>query len=246
MNNMEYGYVTDNPKYNKTSGLYDVPIMIGEDIKTISSYRILNPTILKYTLEPGYFLISPDSKFIYINDKTDINILIKYIIFSKNNLNYSNQDLLEINSDPIRKYNKISLIEIPKEYCINLSLEDNDSDRKYQIATSNLYNNYDCLVKNISNISFTNNESKKLGMFETMSYFINGSPSINKNDKEDHPDCNVTVTSIMEDVNQYNNYYVYGLTTLNCLFIIIIIIMVFNIIQDSKKRQLPRRSNIDF
>ena len=41
---MEYGYVVDTPKYNKKSGLYDVPIMFEEDIKIISSYRILKAT----------------------------------------------------------------------------------------------------------------------------------------------------------------------------------------------------------
>ena len=245
---MEYGYITDVPKYNKISGLYDVPVMIDKDIKTISSYRILNPTILKYTQEPGYFLISQDDKFIYINDKIDINILIKNIIFSKNNLNYSNEDILEINNDPIRKYNKISLIEIPPEYCINLALEDTDSDRKYQIVNSNLYNNYDCLVKNINmaNNNFTNIESKQSSILETMSYYLIGSPSISINEKKESSDCNVTVNSVTEDIYQYNTYYIYGLTSLNCLFIIIIIIMVFNIIQDSSKRKIPKRSNIDF
>ena len=147
---MEYGYVIDVPKYNKITGLYDVPVMIDKDIKMISCYRILNPTILKYTEEPGYFLISLNGKYMYINDKTDINTLFKNIIFSKNNVNYSNEDILEINIDPIKKYTKISLIDIPHESCINLAFEDDDSDRKYQISNKNLYNKYDCLIKNIN------------------------------------------------------------------------------------------------
>jgi len=137
---MEYGYITDTPKYNTVSGLYDVSLKVDEDIKTISCYRFLNPTKLKYTSAPGYFLISPDSNYIFINNLIDMNVLFKNIIFSKNNLNYSNEDLLEINMDPIKKYTKISFIEIPPESCLNLALENKDSDRNKQIVHNNIYN----------------------------------------------------------------------------------------------------------
>ena len=232
---MEYGYVTDIPQYNTTSGLYDVNVKIDEDIRTISSYRLLNPTLLKYTENPGYFLISPDSKYIFINDKTDINSLFKNIIFSKNNTKYSNHDLLDFNIDPIKKYTKISLIDIPPESCINLALENNNTNRNHQIVNANLYNKYDCLIKHVVNMehnSFTNIEPKKTGIFETLSHYLTGKSSDDDNKKGD---CNVTVNSVMEDINQHNTFYVYGLTSLNLLFIIIIIIMVFNIIQDSEK-----------
>ena len=240
---MEYGYVIDYEKYNKITGLYDVTVIIDKNKKIISCYRILNPTILKYTEEPGYFLISLNSKYIYINDKTDINTLLKNIIFSKNNLNYSNEDILEINIDPIKKYTLISLIDIPAESCINLVLEDNDSNRKYQITNSNLFNKYDCIVTNlnISNDSFTNIEQKNKGIFESMSYYLLGTPSA-KGFIDPNKECNV---NIVEDVHQYNTFYFYGLTTLNLLFIIIIIIMIFNIIKDSEKDNKKSRIDLD-
>jgi hypothetical protein len=232
---MEYGYITDTPKYNTISGLYDVHVKIDEDVKTISCYRFLNPTKLKYTSEPGYFLISPDSNYIFVNSLIDMNTLFKNIIFSKNNLNYTNDDLLEINVDPIKKYTKISFIEIPPESCINLALENKEYDRNNQIVHNNIFNKYDCLVKNssiISDNSFTNLEPKKPSLLESMSYYLTGSPSDSYDKKGD---CNVHVTSIHEDIHQYNTFYVYGLTSLNLLFLIIIIIMIFSIVQDSEK-----------
>lgn len=240
---MEYGYVTDHAEYNSINGLYDVKVKIDEDIKIISSYRLLNPTMLKYTENTGYFLISPDSKYIFINEKTDINTLFKNIIFSKNNTNYTNYDLLDINIDPIKKYTKISSIDILPESCINLALENNETIRNYQINNTNLYNKYDCLVKNVVNMSdnsFTNIEPKKTGLMETLSYYFSGTPS----EESKNGDCNLTVNTVMENVNQYNTFYVYGLTSLNFLFFIIIIIMIFNIIQDSEKLiKIKKRNN---
>jgi hypothetical protein len=243
---MEYGYVIDPIEYNTISGLYNVRVKIDEDVKIISCYRILNQTILKYTENPGYFLISPNSKYIYISDKTDINSFFKNLIFSKNNTNYSNQDLLDFNIDPIKKYTKISSIDILPESCINLALEDDNTNRNYQIVKANLYNNYDCLVKNVVNMadnSFTNIEPKKTGIFESLSYYLTGSPSIYEHNKDNNTNCNITVNSVMEDVNEYNTFYIYGLTSLNLLFIIIIIIMVFNIVQDSEKLKIKSKKN---
>jgi hypothetical protein len=229
---MEYGYITEKPIYNKLSGLYDIKLMVGEDINLISCYRLLNSTKLKYVQSPGYFLISPDSKYIFINEVTDINTLIKNIIFSKNNLNYSNEELLEINTDPIKKYTKLAPIDIPPEYCINLALEDNDTDRNYQIVNKDIYNKYDCLVKNITtmnNNGFTNIEPIKLSFFESMTSYFTGSPSTTIDSN------NCKITNIYEDIHQYNTFYVYGLTSLNFIFIIIIILLIIQIMQDSEK-----------
>jgi hypothetical protein len=235
---MEYGYITETPKYNKLNGLYDVKLVSETDTNIISCYRLLNSTKLKWTNSPGYFLLSPDSKYIFINNTTDINTLIKNIIFSKNNLNYSNEELLEINTDPIKKYTKLTPIDIPSEYCINLALEDNDNDRNYQIVNKGIYNKYDCLVKNITtmnNNTFTNLEPKKSTLFESMTYYLTGSPS----QTIDPDNCNVT--NIYQDIDNYNTFYVYGLTSLNFISIIIIILLIVQIIQDSEK--LKKKSN---
>jgi hypothetical protein len=243
---MEYGYVADTPKYNKKSGLYDVPVMFEEDIKIISCYRILNPTSIQYTTEPGYFLLSHDSKYIYLNNNTDINTVFKNIIFSKNNISYTNEDLLEINIDPVKKYTKISLIDIPPESCINLAFENNDFDKRYQIANNSLYNKYDCLATNVVTMkdnSFTNIDVKKTGLLETLSYYISGASTPSESNRSGNAECNV---NIIEDVHQYNTFYVYSLTSLNLLFVIIIIIMIFNIVKDSEKMsQLNKKSDFD-
>jgi hypothetical protein len=244
---MEYGYITETPIYNKISGLYDVKLMVDKDIITISCYRLLNGTKLKYTNSPGYFLISLDDKYLFINDKTDINTFIKNIIFSKNNLNYTNEDILEINTDPITQYTKLTPIDIPPEYCINLALEENETDRNFQIVNKDLYNKYDCMVKNITsmtNNSFTNLEPKKTGIFESMSYYFTGSPSGTQQTQEGN--CNVQVTSILEDVQQNNTFYVYGLTSLNFLFFIIMILMVYQIVLDTEKiNKFPKKSEFE-
>jgi hypothetical protein len=76
---MEYGYIIETPQYNKLNGLYDVKLISGTDTNIISCYRLLNLTNLKWSNSPGYFLLSPDSKYIFINEVTDINTLIKNI-----------------------------------------------------------------------------------------------------------------------------------------------------------------------
>ena len=238
---MENGYILDTPTYNSITGLYDTPIKIGSEDKVINSYRLLNNTNLKYSENPGYFLISPDSKYIYITESTDINTFLKNILFSKNNLKYTNHDLLEINNNPIEKYSKISLIEIPPESCINLSLEEDIINRDYQIKNKNKYNQYDCLVKNISNISFTNVEPTSI--FEKMTYYITGVSPITPSGGPSSTECNINAVEI---IHQYNTFYVYGLTSLNLLIIIIAGMMIFTIIQDANKIEPKIKTNSEF
>jgi len=76
-----------------------------------------------------------------------------------------------------------------------------------------------------------------------MSYYLSGSPSDSNDTKVE---CNIT--NIHEDIHNYNTFYVYGLTSLNLLFIIIIIVMIFSIIKDSEKinkRQTKSNFEID-
>ena len=227
---MEYGYVSSS-KYNKELGLYDVSIMNGDKETVEPCYRILNSTYLKYSKTNGYFLLSPDSKYIFIKESSEPNDIFKNLIYSKKHIIKNNEDILNMNIDPIEKYTSVSLISIPPETCINLALEDNSIDRNFQIVNKPKYNKYDCLVSDISNNSFTNVAQKKLSMIESWTSYFIGTPS-NQDSNNTNKDCDVNIT--VEEVHQYNQFYMYGLTSLNLLLIIIGIIMVFSIVQDSE------------
>jgi len=226
---MDNGYIIDTPKYNSDTHLYDVTILLNDNIaKVISCYRILNNTKLVYTEEPGYFYISPDSKYLYFKDTTIFTDFFKNIEFSLNNPSKTNKDILDINNDPVQKYTYIILSTVTESSCINLALEDNVTNRLNQIKHAGKYNSYDCLVKNISNNSYSNVESKKDTLYERLSnLFTPSTPSTAIDDK--------TEVKIV-DIHQYNKFYVYGLTTLNMLLIIIIIIMLLMITNDNGGR----------
>ena len=194
----------------------------------------MNNTSLVYKEEPGYFYKSTDSKYIYFKDTDIFTDIIKNIIFSINNPLKSNQDLLEINNDPVQKYTYIVLLSVPENSCINLALENNSVDRLNQIKNTGKYNSYDCLVKNISNNNYSNVESKKLSIYENLSQYFSPSPSSSLES------TNQSINII--DIHQYNKFYVYGLTTLNMLLIILIIVMLIIITNEPTTKHNSRLS----
>jgi len=228
---MDKGYIYDKPIYNSTTYLYDVSIIIdNKDIKIISCYRILNSTPLVYAEEPGYFYISMDNKYIYFKDTDIFTEIQKNIIYSIKNPLKSNQDLLDINNDPIQKYTEIILLTIPESTCINLALENNSIDRQNQIRNVGKYNSYDCLVKSIANNSFTNINNNNDTIYERLSqYFTNTSSDTPSETLLNTPSNTPSNTINIVDIHQYNKFYVYGLTTLNMLLIIIIILMLLTL-----------------
>jgi len=213
---MDNGYIYDKPIYNSTKYLYDVPVILNNnDINIYNCYRILNSTPLVYKEKPGFFYISEDNKYIYFKD-TDVFIdILKNIIYSINNPLKTNQDLLEINNDPIQKYTEITSITIPEAMCINFALEENTIDRLNQITNVGKYNSYDCLVKNISNNSFTNIEKKET-IYERLTELFTP--------KESPKIINENINII--DIHTYNKFYVYSLASLNMLLIMIVILML--------------------
>lgn len=222
---MDNGYVINIPKYNSTTYLYDVEILLNDEVKQkISCYRILNSTPLIYSEEAGYFYISLDSKYLYFKDMIVFNDYLKNIYFSINNPLKTNKEILDINNDPIQKYTYIILSTIPENSCINLALEDNNKDRLNQIINMGIYNSYDCIVKNIKN-----NTPAKDSIYERLSG-ISTPSSTGEN--------NITIV----DIHQYNKFYVYGLTTLNMLLIVIIVIMLLLITNDGK----PKNNKLTF
>jgi hypothetical protein len=219
---MDNGYIIDTPRYNSDTYLYDVPILLNNDIKkTISCYRILNNTSLVYEKEPGYFYISTDNKYLYVKSDTEVMDILKNIHFSLLNPIKTNKDILEINVDPVLKYTHIISLVLFDVNCINLALEDNVGSRLNQIRSANKYNKHDCLVKNVEKEkeNYFNIETKKNTIYERLSYAF--TPSSDDSNPE-------TITNII-DIHTYNKFYVYGLTTLNMLLIIIIIIMIVSL-----------------
>jgi len=237
---MDNGYVIDTPTYNLSTGLYDVTLLYSstQTKKTISCYRILNMTKLKYTESTGYFYISPDSNYLYLPEDTEINDYFKNVLFSDMFLLKSNNDILDINNDPMQKYSLISSLQIPNTMCLNLALENDDKNRMYQISNKSSYNQYDCLVKTMVNNSFKNVEKKDF-MTEMLEKYISFSPSEYKEDNKTDTITNQIVVNDVNEINnihEYNKFYVYGLTILNLLLIIIIIIAVLVLTQNKKPR----------
>ena len=205
---MDNGFIIDIPKYNSNTYLYDVPILINEQKQTISCYRILNSTPLIYSEEPGYFYISMDSKYLFFKDTIMFNDYLKNIQFSISNPSKTN----------------IVLSTLEETMCINLALEDKSSDKSNQLKTINKYVTHDCLVKNITNNSYTNVSNEPDSLYERLTGLFTPNASNNNHD-HDH----ITIV----DIHQYNKFYVYGLTTLNMLLIIIIVIILLLLTNDS-------------
>jgi hypothetical protein len=235
---MDNGYIIDEPKYNTTSYLYDVSIITDTNkTKIISCYRILNSTTLIYAEEPGYFYISMDNKYIYFKDTAIITEVLKNINFSINNPDKTNQDILEINNDPVQKYTYIILSVVPESICINLALEDNNVDRLNQITQVGKYNSYDCMVKNMTNNNFTNIEDKKNTLYERLTSIFTQTPTATAS-------ANATIENDIDinivDIHAYNKFYVYGLTSLNLLLIVLIVIMLLMITNEPGEKR-PRK-----
>ena len=241
---MDNGYVIDTPTYNLSTGLYDVTLLYSstQSKKTISCYRILNMTKLKYTENTGYFYISPDSNYLYLPEDTEINDYFKNVLFSDMFLLKSNNEILDINNDPMQKYSLISSLEIPNTMCLNLALENDEENRMNQVLHKNKYNQYDCLVKTMVNNSFKNVEKKDF-ITEMVEKYMSFSPSEYKEDnKTDDKTDIITNQIVVNDINEINNiheyhkFYVYGLTILNLLLIILIIIAVLVLTQNKKPK----------
>ena len=144
----------------------------------------------------------------------------------------SNYDILEINNDPVSKYASISSIQVPKTQCINLALEDNHVNRVNQITNKNKFNSKDCI--NIRNENYDNIEENypKNTIIENIQQLIGYTPSSTHNNSNIKNEYNNTT---IVDVHEYNRFYVYGLTSMNCFLLLIVILMVIVIYDDNAK-----------
>jgi len=130
-------------KYNSVTGLYDISL---SNSVIASGFRIFNSTnLVSDNTNNGLFYISSDNKYIYL-DGDDLNLNIKYLYYSINNLSVTNTVLSDIYlGSSVAKindktYNQIkneiqseTLSEIQKTLCINFAYEQNLDTRTKQI-----------------------------------------------------------------------------------------------------------------
>jgi hypothetical protein len=251
--------------YNPLTGLYDIlgsgttpgtpPPLIA------STIRIFNPTTLTYdSTNFGFFYISPDNKYIYLDGSLP-NLDIVYLDYSIKNT-VTNDVLYEINSGTSsstmlngKSYSdiKTSLSTSPeamkniKNICINFAYEQDSDKRAKQLellsknTSYQVYNAYNC---NSSIIR------------PTITSPISGAPPLSTNGLSSSGQSSGTSgsgqssgTSVITvggstlscnsnnmDIKEYNVYYMYGLTFLNGLLIIISIALILLLVNDKGKK----------
>jgi hypothetical protein len=203
-------YVVDY-NFNSESGLYDLTMSDKSVIK--SQYRIVNETGLKNDEQVGFFNISPDDEYLFLDNKDpehNYNNLYRYSRYAQLN-NLDNNDLFEISINPVKSIEVYNYV-VPAAFCFILAYEDNLDTKRMQMSKANLYNQFDCISV------FVNQEN-----FE----FAPGT---------DHfPEivCNSNNNSNNTEI-EYNRYYMYGLTSVNFLLIIIMFALVFSLFKNGK------------
>jgi hypothetical protein len=203
-------YVVDY-NFNSESGLYDLIMSDNSIIK--SQYRIINETGLKNDKQVGFFNISPDDEYLFLDNKDpehNYNNLYRYSRYAQLN-NLDNNDLFEISINPVKSIEVYNYV-VPAAFCFILAYEDDLDTKRMQMSKANLYNQFDCISV------FVNQEN-----FE----FSPGT---------DHfPEivCNSNNNSNNTEI-EYNRYYMYGLTSVNLLLIIIMFALVFSLFKNGK------------
>jgi hypothetical protein len=146
--------------YNEFTGLYD---LILNDNSIVNTVRIYNTTnLIANSSNVGFFYISPDNKYIYLDGNSPI-LDIQYLNFSFMNSNVTNEQLLEIQLTVSASQKKIQndtydvlqlrlsnenpdiIQEIKKNVCLNFAYEQTVEKRKTQIEllkNNSIYNSY--------------------------------------------------------------------------------------------------------
>jgi len=227
--------INNNIKYNSETGLYDIYKL--NTLKPIANtIKIYNNTTLVYVKDViGFFYISHDNKYIYL-DGSNSNLDIEYLNFSIQNPSVTNSTLYDIystvsvSSKKINNetYNEIqerlSKLTLTKQVCISFAYEQDSETRKKQIKLLlnnqeyKIYKQYDCNVN-------TNEVFSPITGVENYDF----SPSTNPN--------NTTVVCNSNNITQFNSYYMYGLTVLNGLLILITIALILLVFDDNGKKE---------
>lgn len=238
--------------YNPQTGLYDIS---GSGSTLLAStIRIFNPTNLKNDSKSvGFFYISPDNKYIYL-DGTSPNLDLIYLNYSITNSGVTNDILYEINSGTSgsvmlnnKSYSEIktSLVESPatmvtikKSLCINFAYEQDIDKRTKQVellsknASYQAYNAYNCN----SSIIQPTIPSPISGAPALSTSGLSGSGESSGTNAINVGGSTLLCNSNNMDIKEYNVYYMYGLTFLNGLLIIISIALILLLVDDKGKK----------
>jgi hypothetical protein len=201
--------------FNSESGLYDLTMNDKSIIK--SQYRIVNETGLKNNKQVGFFNISADDKYIFLDNKdADKNYsnLYKYSRYAQLN-NLDNNDLFEISINPVKSIEVYNYV-VPVGYCLVLAYEDDIKTKRMQIIKTNLYNQYDCISVFINQENF-----KDMPEFPEIEF-----PEIVCKKRNNNKEI---------DNNEVNNkkYYVYGSDLTNIILTIIMIALVYSLLKEN-------------
>jgi hypothetical protein len=202
-------YVVDY-NFNSESGLYDLTMNDNSIIK--SQYRIVNETGLKNNKKVGFFNISADDKYIFLDNKdADKNYsnLYKYSRYAQLN-NLDNNDLFEISINPVKSI-EVYNYAVPAGFCFVLAYEDDIKTKRMQIIKTNLYNQYDCISVFINQENF-----KDIPEFpEIICKKRNNNKEINNNEIDN------------------KEYYVYGSDLTNIILIMITIALMYSLFKEN-------------
>lgn len=195
-------------KLNNDTGLYDLTMNDGSLIK--NQYRIINETGYTNNRKVGYFNISTDNKYLFLDGKDaqkNYTNLYKFGRFGQLN-KLDNNGLYEVSLNPVQRLDVYNYV-VPVDFCMILAFEDNINVRRMQLKRNKLYNNYDCM-------SVLVNEDRE---------YFGGAPGA-------FPEIICTNSNITN--NEFNRYYMYGLGAMNFLLFVIAVALVLTLFE---KRQ---------
>ena len=197
-------------KLNNETGLYDLTMNDGSIVK--NQYRIINETGFKNENKVGYFNISTDNKYLFLDGRDpqkNYTNLYKFTRYGQLN-KLDNFGLHQVSNNPVQRIDVYSYV-VPVDYCMIIAFEQEPEIRRMQMKRNKLYNNYDCMTILID---------------EDREYF-GGPPGA-------FPDIVCTNSNNNVTNNEYNRYYIYGLGMMNFLLFVIAVALIFTLFE---KRQ---------
>jgi hypothetical protein len=249
--NNKIGIIT----YNSVTGLYDLTL---NDNSIVSTIRIFNTTQLMSS-NSGFFYISPDNKYIYL-DGISPSLDIQYLNFCLENGSVTNDQLLDIQLTSSVSTKKIQnetydvlqlrlssaspqiLSKLKSSVCLNFAYEQDSEVRMNQIKKlhkSSIYTSY-AEFSCSSNTGLYLSPAEMFGI-KTVDTFTSDTENFQENATGSADSMSSappgTVFSCNSNNTEINTYYMYGLTFMNGLLIIISIALILLVFDDKSKKQ---------
>ena len=195
-------------KLSNDTGLYDLTMNDGSIVK--NQYRIINETGFKNEMKVGYFNISTDNNYLFLDDKDPKKNYTNLYKFSRyGQLNkVDNNGLYAVAHNPVQRLDVYNYV-VPVDYCMILAFESDPKVKRAQMMRNRLYNDYDCMTILVD---------------EDREYF-EGAPGR-------FPEIVCNSNNITN--NEYSRYYIYGLGMMNFLLFVIAVALIFTLFE---KRQ---------